>query len=384
MKNTFVFVLFSLISQAQSFKTHKIVVDKTTKLPLNNVSVYNNNDNSITNNDGFFVFVSSNNEIHFDLLGYTPIKSTFDEITKRDTVFMEPKAIILDEVIVANLEPFMKKVFDKIGENYISNYTINFFLRNLLKRDDNIVKLQDISAKRIKNYGNVDDEIEVLNMRKTSLLDKEEFGDLKFPNFNEFFSPPIIPIDKCLFTEENYYESNFRKILFETKEKTDRGQTIKGYFIINNRDYAIIEYFISMYDNPEVVSIQKIILSGMQYRTRKYDRLVQYVKNISLNKYYLSNSKLDSEVEVLAGNKIEKTFLFKLTMDYFTTNNVFNEKIHPNFSVAKDIFKANFPYSVDFWDNQNQLPLTSELKVFLKKVEENKNKKKEYEIIGNF
>jgi hypothetical protein len=71
-------------------------------------------------------------------------------------------------------------------------------------------------------------------------------------------------------------------------------------------------------------------------------------------------------------------------MDYFTTNNVFNEKIHPNFSVAKDIFKANFPYSVDFWDNQNQLPLTSELKVFLKKVEENKNKKKEYEIIGNF
>jgi hypothetical protein len=384
MKNIFFIVLFSVISQAQTFKTDKIVVDKTTKLPLSNVSVYNNQDNSITNNDGVFVFVSNNNEIYFDLLGYTPVKSTFDDITKLDTIFMEPKTFVLDEVIVTNLEPFMKKVFDKIGDNYISNYTVNFFLRNILKRDNNVVKLQDISAKRIKNQGNVDDEIEVLNMRKTSLLDKEEIGDLKFPNFNEFFSPPIIPIDNCLFTEENYYEANCRKISFETKEKTDRGQTLKGYYIINRIDYAIVEYFISMYDNPEVVPIQKIMLSGMQYRTKKYDRFVQYVKNVSLNKYYLSNSKLDSEVEVLAGNKIDKTFLFKLSMEYFTTNSVFNEKIHSNFSVDKDIFKAKFTYSADFWDNQNQLPLTLELKSFLTRVMENKDKKKEYEIIGNF
>lgn len=384
MKNIFFIVLFNVISQAQTFKTDKIVVDKTTKLPLSNVSVYNNQDNSITNNDGVFVFVSNNNEIYFDLLGYTPVKSTFDDITKLDTIFMEPKTFVLDEVIVTNLEPFMKKVFDKIGDNYISNYTVNFFLRNILKRDNNVVKLQDISAKRIKNQGNVDDEIEVLNMRKTSLLDKEEIGDLKFPNLNEFFSPPIIPIDNCLFTEENYYEANCRKISFETKEKTDRGQTLKGYYIINRIDYAIVEYFISMYDNPEVVPIQKIMLSGMQYRTKKYDRFVQYVKNVSLNKYYLSNSKLDSEVEVLAGNKIDKTFLFKLSMDYFTTNSVFNEKIHSNFSVDKDIFKAKFPYSADYWDNQNQLPLTLELKSFLTTVMENKDKKKEYEIIGNF
>lgn len=34
--------------------------------------------------------------------------------------------------------------------------------------------------------------------------------------------------------------------------------------------------------------------------------------------------------------------------------------------------------------NQNHLPLTSELSDFLKHVSENKNNKKEYEIVGNF
>ena len=118
MKNI-LFVLFcnfflSNVGNSQNFKISKIIVDKITKLPLENVSVYNDNDNSTTNQEGAFVFVSNKNEINFDLLGYNFMKTTFEEIEKKDTIFMEAKVLELKEVIVTNIEPFLKKVYEKI------------------------------------------------------------------------------------------------------------------------------------------------------------------------------------------------------------------------------------------------------------------------------
>jgi uncharacterized membrane protein len=95
-------------------------------------------------------------------------------------------------------------------------------------------------------------------------------------------------------------------------------------------------------------------------------------------------SKLIANVEVIPATKTENAFNYNLNMDYFTTNRITTEKVEPNFATDKDVFKAKFPYSAEFWNNQNQLPLTNELKVFLKRVSENKDKKKEFEIIGNF
>jgi hypothetical protein len=371
--------------QSQTLRTSNIIVDISTKLPLGNVNIFNESDNSATNQDGLFSFVSGSNEINFNLLGYIPIKTTFEEIKKKDTIFMQAKTFELKEVVVSNLEPFMKKVYDKVGENSIPNYTSNFFLRNVLKNDNTIVKLQDVYGKRNKNNSQkYKSKIEILNMRKISLFEKKNRVDLKFPDFNEFFTPPFPAIDKCTFEEVVYNDSNYKKIEFEANEKDGWGQIMKGYFIINRNDYAIIEFYISMLDNSEVVPYKKIMLLGTQYRTVKYNRLMQFAKSATLNKYYLSNSKLESEVEVLADKKIEKTFYYKLVMDYFTTNRLTNEEINSNFSVDQDLFKAKFSYSEDFWSNQNQLPLTNELKIFLKRVSEGKEKKKEFEILGNF
>lgn len=378
-----IFICFSV--QSQSLRTGNIIVDKSTKLPLGNVNIFNDSDNSATNEDGLFSFVSNNNEINFNLLGYVPIKTTFEEIKKQDTIFMESKVFELKEVVVGNLEPFMKKVYDKMGENSIPNYISNFFLRNVLKIDNTIVKLQDLYGKRNKN--NTDKKstkIEILNMRKISLFEKKYRVELKFPDFNELFTTTVPLRDKCTFKEVVYNDNNYKKIEFEANEKDGWGQTMKGYFIINRNDYAIIELKIAMMDNPEVVPYRKVMLSGIQNRTIKYNRLMQFNKSESFNKYYLSNARLEAELEVLGDKKIEKTFYYKLVMNYFSTNSPTTESINSNFPEDKDIFKAKFPYSENFWNNQNQLPLTNELKDFLNRVSENKEKKKEFEVIGNF
>jgi hypothetical protein len=59
-----------------------MIADKITKLPLENVSIFNYKDNSTTNQEGLFVFVSGKNEINFNLLGYNSVKTTFEAIEK--------------------------------------------------------------------------------------------------------------------------------------------------------------------------------------------------------------------------------------------------------------------------------------------------------------
>ena len=97
MKNNYValFCVFfiSTFGNSQNFKISKIIVDKTTKLPLENISIYNDKDNSTTNQEGLFVFVSDNNEINFNLLGYNLLKTTFDAIKQQDTIFYSPKPL---------------------------------------------------------------------------------------------------------------------------------------------------------------------------------------------------------------------------------------------------------------------------------------------------
>jgi hypothetical protein len=122
----------------------------------------------------------------------------------------------------------------------------------------------------------------------------------------------------------------------------------------------------------------------MRYKTTNYERFAIYGKDEILNKYYLKSSKLNTQLEVLRNKKDTKPAYVDFAMDYFITNAITRDKVESNFAVDKDIFKAKFPYLADFWNNQNQLPLTTELKVFLKKVSQNKDKKKEFEIIGNF
>jgi hypothetical protein len=152
MKNIFYLLFINFISgffcNAQNFKTSKVIADKVSKLPLEYVNIYNDNDNSVSNADGLFVFVSNKDKINFSFLGYNTISTTFDAIAKRDTIFMDAKALELKEVVIFNIEPFMKKVYDKDDDNSLSNFTIDFFLRSVLKLNDSIVKLQDFSGKR--------------------------------------------------------------------------------------------------------------------------------------------------------------------------------------------------------------------------------------------
>ncbi|MGQ7945755.1 hypothetical protein [Flavobacterium sp. WC2509] len=388
MKRIIVLQLFFLcsFSYAQNFQINKIVVDKNTKAPLENVIISNESDNSTTNSEGKFVFVSQKNEINLKLLGYNEIKTTFDKLkNNKDTIFMEIKAFQLQEVIVSNADAYMKKVYDKFNDNLLQNYTVNFFLRNVFKKDSINILLQDIYGRKNQSLNQKKKlAIEILNMRKTSLFEKRDNINFQFPDFENFFINIIPKIDKCNFTEIRFNDSDFKYIQFKTNEKNQSGQILKGYFIINRKDYAIVEYTLSIIDDPKKVPYKDLPSSTGKYKTTKWEKFTQFTKDAASGKYYQSNLKLDNQVELVVYKKSEKPFYYDYTMDYFVTNKPTNEKINANFATDKDIFEAKFRYSKEFWNNQNQLPLTKELEQFLKSVAEKKDMTKEFEIIGNF
>lgn len=363
---------------AQNFQINKIVVDSNTRTPLENVLVFNEKDDSTTNTDGKFIFISQKNEINLNLLGYDSLKTTFDELkSANDTIFMQIKATQLQEVVVTNITSYMQKVYSKIKDNVLLNYTIDFFLRNTLKKENENIVLQDIYGKKNQNIANTKmTSIEVLNMRKIKLSDKKTNINFKFPDFNEFFSMIVPDVSKCEFIKIPVNDNDFQKIIFETKEKDKVGQIWKGYFIIHKNDYAIVEINIMSNNNLNEVPYKKGSISSVQYRTVRWDKTIQFTKDKSSNKYYPNNLKMESRIEVVADKKV---FFYDNKIDYFVTNNPTTESVNSNFSTDKDIFKAKFPYSKDFWKNQNQLPLTNELELFLKSVAEKKDKTKEYE-----
>ena len=63
---------------------------------------------------------------------------------------MQKKCVAYTLRIEFKIKGFLlkKKVFDKMKDNILPSYTSNFFLRNVLKKNDSIVKLQDIYGKK--------------------------------------------------------------------------------------------------------------------------------------------------------------------------------------------------------------------------------------------
>lgn len=386
------FLLGNFFAVAQKLQTKKVVADKLTKLPLEKVNIYNEIDNSLTNEEGLFSFVSDIDEMNFSLIGYESLKLNFEQIRNLDTIFLQNKMIELDEVVVGNEMAIMKKVYANMRENYIfETYNENFFLRCVLKRNNELSRLQDIYGKvsrkgifKTKTQPDNKCEVEILNMRKVGFNEKTDHVYFEFESFEKLFdlnALVYIKSDDFDLTQEKDVAGDFFKISFIKKSADVMNQKLSGYFIINKQDYAIVETYFNLFDNIDQMPYNKD--SKVKYRTTSFKIRSNYKKNSITNKYYLNNAKSDVIVELLGNEKREKA-IYDFSTIFFVTNSFIADKAKSNLSMNKDIFKVKYPYSEQFWKSQNQLPLTNDLSEFLKRVSENKDNKKEFEIVGNF
>ncbi len=375
MKAKFFFLFFLVIQQSFSqSRLEGIVLDQETNKPIEYVDIYNDQDYTSTNEEGKFLFVSKGDSLKISVLGYDPIFTTF-EMLKSDTILLSKKIQNLDEVLINSDSNLFTSVLKKLDENYpLESYKEKFFLRSVLKRNDEIIKLVDFSG-RIerktlfstksnpmpkKNYF-----IEIENLRKAGI--KEENINFTLSSFEEllnnfisiYMSPEIydfkyIPYDDSRLVKLEFYPNSTKKA------------NSYGYYLVNLEDKAFNEVQISNSQKTDYTEKRNI-----KYRTTDYDIKITFKKDPHAKKYFIDKARMSATVEVVPqdAEKIVYTVSYKL----FTFDNFQNFEIDNNINLTKDIFDLKEDYDQSFWEAQEFLLLTEEMKEFLNRLSNENN-----------
>ena len=371
-----ILVINNLFSQN---KLNGIVLDYETKKPIEYVDIFNESNFTSTNSEGKFLFASEKDSINIRLIGYKAINSTFKEI-KNDTIYLESKFEVLDEIVIGNSNA-INNVFKEMFNNYpILSYSELFFLRCSLKKDGEVIKLQDLNGiiKRKmllktptkpmpkKNY-----EIEILNMRKAGIKEKGIY--FKMFSFKDIFDiTSSITIDTKLFnfSQKKSKIDDYTKHYFTSNSQNN--SNIEGYYLINNVDNAILEFNLTK-DKKESSFTE---VREYKYRTTSSEIFISFKKSNLDNKYFIDKAKIKAQLELITEGK---TAIYNVIYSWIRLKET-KKEIKRRTSIKKDIFKLKKSYNPEFWDKQEYLLLTDELLEFLEKLE---SPKKEFKTITN-
>lgn len=381
--------MFSNIIISQNFKTNNIVVDFETLKPISNVNIYNDYDNTISNENGLFVFNSNLNSVIIYHLGYDKLITDFNTLNKNDTIYLKPIIYEIEEVVISDKRQLINKVYENIFTNYpFFSFSEENFIRCILRKNGKIIKFQDIvvNIKRNslftnKNIKELDYYFQISNLRKAGIIPKlkseEDFKFLSVEELYNWFSTIFTTTNYYSYTENSMVEDKKIKINFAKNDKLNQNKSLEGYYIVNLEDFSLSEVFYNtVFDNQTLIPFNQE--KNVKWRTIGNELLINYKKNIKNNKYYINNGTLKNIVEVI--NEDEKS-IYEATYQIVNKKNIENKKVKSNFSSTKDLFKANVSFNKVFWEEQNQLLLDNELTNFLKNL---KNYKSDYEIYSNF
>ncbi|MDT0608601.1 hypothetical protein [Croceitalea rosinachiae] len=385
-KIVFLLALSFHITNAQNQKLG-VVLDFDNKNPVEFVDVYNSKDNTITNENGKYFLLSTNDSISFYKLGYEEIKTTFDKA--QDTIYLVAKPFELAEIVVSNEDSLFDMVKKQIAENYpIEEFNEKFFIRSLLRYDGKITRIQDIQGnlkRKTLLYAKgmelkkKDFVFEVQNMRKIGLKDVTENDTniyFKFRSLKQILSETVqislvrenFEIEEKYFDEKNKVRIEFNYIGENIKDN------IEGYYIIDLEDNAILEFYLIR--KPKSDFVQK---KDIKFRVTLYEKKVIFKKDSSSGKYVIKNGKLKTTIEVKNNADTFQTF-FESEDVLKSYGHFASIKVRKNVNENKDVFKLDFPYNEYFWNTQNQLLLTNEMLVFIKSMGD---KNKEFDIKSN-
>ena len=207
--------------------------------------------------------------------------------------------------------------------------------------------------------------IEIENLRKAGL--KEEDIDFTLSSFEELFqnfisiymSPEIYN-----FRYIPYNDSSFAKLEF--KPKKENGYYSSGYYIIGLEDKAFNEVHIKNSTNASFTNKR-----SLKYRTTDYEMNIIFQKDPGPEKYVIDKANMTATVEVLS--KKSGRVLYEVSYKLYTYDNFENLEVKNNISLSKEIFRLKGYYNNDFWESQNYLLLTEEMREFLKTLNDENN-----------
>lgn len=352
-----------------------LVLDQETNEPLEFVGVYNDKDYTVSNSDGRFAFTSTKDSLIFYRVGYDKLQSTFPKL--KDTIFLNKSVLELNEVVVTNEKTIWQKFADSVRTNYrIETYKEKFFLRCVLRRNDTIVRIQDMEGKlkrktlfypETMEQNKKDFAVELTNMRKIGINTDKNDTYFIFPSYYETLKEfvRINATGKGFELEEFQFDERKMSRLNFTSIPSEKVKSIQGHYIINNIDNAMLSFELNIaWDGAKFTKNR-----WLRYRTLQKNVKIFFEKAPVIGDYFLKSAKNYLVVEALDK---ENTFRNVFTIEILLTSfhNFGNFDVKSNINEHKDMFKLKFPYNPEYWNSQNQLLLTNEMQEFIKTMGE--------------
>lgn len=389
MQNFIMLILFLInISYAQSYSYRKIIVDSETLMPIYNVHIYNDLDSSLSNDEGYFTFYSNDNQVIFNHLGYESQHITLQNLSSIDTVYLKPKLIQLSEVVILDSKNLIKSVYNKIYANYpTTSFDEESFIRCVLKKDGEVVKMQDLVVQKRQNSLFTTQDVkklqynfEIKNMRKAGIISKnsEDFALLSIEELYNWFSAIFTIPNYYNYIEDDWIDENHVKVSFQKNNELVENASLEGYYIINKSDLSFKQVsYKTVYEKIDLIPYKKD--SNVKWRTIGNELVVDYKKDIFKEKYFINNATLKTKVEVINNGKKS---LYEARYQVVNVKSKQKHNVNANVSPKRDMFEMNFKYDKGFWEKQNQLLLDNELINFIKGL--NNLSKKDFRIYTNF
>ncbi len=347
----------------------KIIWDDQERTPIEYATVKSSDNYAISNENGEFSMENLKGILNIQRLGYQNIEISSEYFIKNDTIKMMPYVYQLEEIVVTKDDKFKKMVSTILTDYALEPHQENFFLRVILKKNDEYYKiidfsgnlerktLFDVSSKPMpkNNYA-----VSIKNMRKVGFENRDlDFEMLSFENF--FTRIATIYLSPKIYNFKNNVsqDNSYTKLEVTPKDLNETKTT--GYYLINNIDNSFNEVFISNKDN----NIEFSKKGSLRYRTTNYELKTNFKRNEISNKYQLNMAVFKNNVETVLDNDKNN---FEITYIYYSTPLNSNSNIKNNINLNNDMFDLNIKYNPEYWKNHEILPLTNEMQEFINKV----------------
>lgn len=362
----FILISFYIKINAQN---KKIIWDDQKRTPIEYAIVKSSVNYAISNENGEFNMENLKGILNIQRFGYQNIEINSDYFIKNDTIKMMPYFYQLEEIVVTNDDKFKKMVNTILTDYALEPHQENFFLRVILKKNDEYYKIIDFSGQlERKTLFDVSSKpmpknnlaVNINNMRKVGLENRNlDFEMLSFENFltriaSIYLSPKIYNFENNI-----SHDNSYTKLDVTPKDMQETNTT--GYYLINNIDNSFHEVFISNKENNKEFSKK----GNIRYRTTSYELKTNFKQNQISNKYQLNMSVFKSNVETILDNEKNN---FDITYVYYAVPLNDKSNIKNNINLNKDMFDLNIKYNPEYWKNHEILPLTNEIQEFINKV----------------
>ena len=229
-----------------------VVVDITTRQPIPYVSIYTKNTESVlgsmSNEQGQFSINFSFNTLFLSHINYEKIEIKKENV--RDTIYLTPASILLNEVVVSNRQPkWINSVLSRVIKDKEKNYQT---LEKTLSYKYETYTLTDSNGYAFNSKGNIEfpkmkkNAQFKIDAQKNTIKYKDKTAGVDFSNFRRMlYNDFISGFDNKFIKEYNFRQNssfinednNIIQLVFTSKKYQDD----EGYIVLDTLKNVIIE-----------------------------------------------------------------------------------------------------------------------------------------------